>query len=220
VTDMEAEAEPLAGGGYELLGVVLGGGRSRRFGSPKAHARVGGVPLAARSRDALTEVVGRVVLVAGDAELADALGLEDRPDRTPGLGPVGGVSTALHWARDGGLDGVLLLACDLPLVPSTLLRAIVDRFDGLSAIVPESLGPLGLEPLCAAYPVSCLTAVDDAARLPDRSMATLLAGLTVRPVPLADVSSLGLPSELFLNVNRPEDRERAERVLARREGAG
>ena len=201
-----------------LMGVVLGGGRSHRFGSPKAHAPVGGVPLAARSRNALSEVVGRVVLVAGDAELAEALTLEDRPDRTPGLGPVGGLSTALHWARDEGFDGVLLLACDLPLVPPNLLRAIADRFDGSCAIIPESPGPLGLEPLCAAYPVSCLAAVDEASGLPDRSMATLLAGLTVRPVPLLDVSALGAPAELFLNVNRPEDRERAERILARREG--
>ena len=211
---MTHEREPDA---HELLGVVLGGGRSRRFGSPKAHARVGGVSLAARSRDALSAVVERVVLVAGDAELADALGLEDRPDHTPGLGPVGGLFTALHWARDEGFDGVLILACDLPLVPSALLRAIVDRWDGRSAIVPESPGPLGLEPLCAAYPVSSLAAVEDAIRLPDRSMAALLAGMTVRPLPLADVSSLGSPQELFLNVNRLEDRERAERVLGRRE---
>ncbi len=201
----------------DLLGCVLAGGRSARFGAPKARARLGGLGLAARSRDTLAQVVARVVLVSGDAELARELDLDDRPDRTPGLGPLGGLATALQWARDEEVQGVLVLACDLPLVPAQLLRVLLERWDGRHAIVPGSRGPLGLEPLCAAYPVALLDVVDETLRKARRSMAELLRVIPLTVVPPAGFTHLGEPEELFLNVNRPEDLERAEQVVARRE---
>lgn len=202
----------------DLLGCVLAGGRSARFGAPKARARLGGVGLAARSRDTLAQVAARVVLVSGDPELARELGIDDRPDRTPGLGPLGGLATALHWAREEEREGALVLACDLPLVPADLLRAILERWDGRHAVVPESRGPLGLEPLCAAYPTALLDTLNHALRMARLSMAELVRGIPLTVVPLASFANLGEPEELFLNVNRPEDLERAARVVDGRQG--
>ncbi len=216
---MSEERDPQPGARRDLLGCVLAGGRSARFGASKARARLEGRGLAAWSRDALARVLTRVVLVGGDAELARELGVEDRPDREPGQGPLGGLATALHWARDEERAGVLVLACDLPLVPAGLLRGLLERWDGRHAIVPESRGPLGLEPLCAAYPVALLGVVDESLESGRRSMAELVRVIPLDVVPLASFANLGEPEELFLNVNRPEDLERARQVVAGEEGS-
>jgi molybdopterin-guanine dinucleotide biosynthesis protein A len=196
-----------------VLGAVLAGGKSSRYGAPKARARLGGVTLAQRTRDALQAVVERVVLLADDPLLAEELGLEDRADRLPGAGPLGAVSTALHWARTEDRAGALVLACDLPLVTPRLLALLIEQWDGRSVMVPASEGPLGVEPLAGIYSVGCLPAIDRALEAGVRAMGDALGLLPVRTLHPELVARVGEPSRLFLNVNRPSDRDRAERVL-------
>ncbi|NIR40711.1 MAG: NTP transferase domain-containing protein [Gammaproteobacteria bacterium] len=199
---------------------MLAGGKSARFGANKARARLAGAPLAARSREALSRVATRVVLVSGDTELARELDLDDRPDRLPGQGPLGGLATALHWAREEALTGVLVLACDLPLVPSRLLARLLDRWDGRQAVVPQSRGPLGLEPLCGAYPVTCLNDVEASLQSEVRSMGAFVQRIQPVVLPIASFADLGQPEDLFLNVNRPEDLERVRSKVAESQGSG
>jgi molybdopterin-guanine dinucleotide biosynthesis protein A len=68
------------------LGVILAGGASRRFGSPKALARVGGRRIVDRVRDALRAAVPEVVVSANQPELFADLGLPIRGDEVAGLG--------------------------------------------------------------------------------------------------------------------------------------
>ena len=71
-----------------------------------------------------------------------ALALPARPDLEAGLGPIGGLWTALQWASERGDDGVLLLGCDMPLVNEALVRAILDWDDAAPAVCPVgSEGP-------------------------------------------------------------------------------
>lgn len=201
-----------------LLGAVLVGGRSRRFGSRKARAELAGLPLAAHSRDRLLPHVSRVVLVGGDVELGRALGLEVHSDAEPGLGPLGGLAAALSLADREGKGGVLVLACDTPLVAPGLVRELVGEWNGKNVVLPESDGPSGVEPLCGIYPVGVRGAVQAALGSGDRSMAALVESLAVKRLPLERVRRHGDPRDLFLNVNRPADLERAEALLRGHEG--
>src|SRR5688500_2171599 len=70
---------------------VLAGGESRRFGSPKALARVGGARVVDRVVRAARGALGETVLVANRPELFGDLGLRVRPDAVPGAGALGGV---------------------------------------------------------------------------------------------------------------------------------
>ncbi|NNM31905.1 MAG: NTP transferase domain-containing protein, partial [Gemmatimonadetes bacterium] len=54
----------------KLLGVRLAGGSSRRFGSPKALARLHGTPLWSLGLDALKPCDGGVVAIANEPEVA------------------------------------------------------------------------------------------------------------------------------------------------------
>jgi molybdopterin-guanine dinucleotide biosynthesis protein A len=185
---------------------VLAGGTSRRFGRDKASEVVGGVPLAERAAATLAEVFEHVVVVSGRAGISGTW--RRVPDLRSGSGPLAGLEAALVHAERTALEGVFLLACDLPLVDGATVRAVARALADARAAAPARDGGPGLEPLCAAYRLECLPSVREAlerGRLAVHELFSAVGGVTVP-----------LSGEIFLNVNRPADRERAERALADR----
>ena len=199
------------------LGAILAGGRSRRFGSPKALADLGGSLLIERVAAAVRGSGAHAVLISGAGVPDMRHLLPCREDTRPGLGPLGGLETALQWARELGLGGALCVACDTPFLAPALLRARAERGEGGrgSIVAPESGGPLGVEPLCAWYPVGALPEIRE--RLDGRrlALAALLEAIPVERAPIDEVRAHGDPGTIFLNVNTPADRDRAAEIVAR-----
>jgi molybdopterin-guanine dinucleotide biosynthesis protein A len=110
----------------ETAGVILAGGSSRRFGSPKALALLDGVPLVEIAAHSLGSVVGQVVVSTNDPESLAWLELPTVPDRYPGRGPLAGIHAGLAWAIDRGARGICCLPCDTPLVPPRFLQLLID----------------------------------------------------------------------------------------------
>lgn len=188
----------------ELLGAVLAGGESRRFGRDKAAEPVGGKPMVVRGAETLAEVFDHVVIVSSREPAAP-----DRPhvrDRRPGQGPLAGIETALLEAVRSGRAGAFVLACDLPLVDASTVRAVVAGAEGAPACAPSRPKYPGIEPLCAVYKTLCLPAVTDALDRGRRSVHEAFAavgGIVVE-----------IPDDVFLNVNTTLDAERARIALA------
>lgn len=202
------------GSGSDILGVVLVGGESRRYGSPKALEEVYGVPLVERARRALDTRLRRVVAVGGVTGLSEATAMEARPDDTPGQGPMGGLVTALRWAAELELGGVFVIACDLPLLPASLVDLMLRRWSpDTDALIPESHGPRGYEPLCAIYSLRCLPVAEGLLTEGRRSLEKLLGRVRVGRIPLASIEAIVEPETAFLNVNTPGDRVRVEEIL-------
>jgi molybdopterin-guanine dinucleotide biosynthesis protein A len=200
-----------------LLGAVLAGGASSRFGTPKWRVAVAGQSMGARAVAALTPSTARVVAISYDPEVA-GLGIEVRGDVSPGLGPLGGIQTALAWAQDLGLQGAVVLACDLPLVNASLVRELVTEWRGEDAVF--TAGPAGAEPLCALYAAAALPAIDDALARGDPSPSRLLSGLNSRRLPMARARRAAGLENPFLNVNTKEEWAAADRTLRERDGSG
>jgi molybdopterin-guanine dinucleotide biosynthesis protein A len=194
-----------------VLGAVLAGGASRRYGTPKAFATVGGERIVDRVLRALGAVVDRVGIVANDLAAYAPLGYPVRPDARPGAGALGGIYTAVAWAREEGCRGALCVACDMPFVAPELLRELVRDARPDDVVVPASGSRRGLEPLCAYYGVGCLGPIERALDRGDRAIVAFFPEVRVRRLEPAIVSRFGPPERLFFNVNTPEDRERAER---------
>src|SRR3712207_4165472 len=96
-----------------ITGIVLAAGRSRRFGSQKLLASVGGVPLARRSVESLlTSSLDEVVVVVGSDAAAVGASLAGLPVRVVvNEAYADGMSTSLR----AGLDG-LSPTCEAVLV--------------------------------------------------------------------------------------------------------
>jgi molybdopterin-guanine dinucleotide biosynthesis protein A len=99
-----------------ILGAVLAGGQSSRFGSDKALAEFRGQTLLAHAVDTLSGWCEHVIVV-GRAE-APAPTLPDWP--RAGMGPLGGIAAALHHARDEGYEFLLTCGVDSLALPEDL----------------------------------------------------------------------------------------------------
>lgn len=112
-----------------IAGVVLAGGRSRRFGSDKAVAQFQGRALLDFSILALRSHCD-ILFVSGRFHPAHPLSA-DRPGR--GYGPLGGLAGAMQRANALGFSHLLSIACDTPYLPAPLLAALMTRTAGAYA---------------------------------------------------------------------------------------
>ena len=158
-----------------IFGVVLAGGESRRFGRAKALATLGGAPMASWGVRALRAAGLAVGVVSDEEGMEAALGVPARPDLDVGLGPIGGLWTALQWAQERGDDGVLLLGCDMPLVSEAMVRTVLGWSARAAAVVP--MGAEGPEPLCALYREACASEVEHRLRSGDPSLRGLVEAI-------------------------------------------
>jgi molybdopterin-guanine dinucleotide biosynthesis protein A len=197
------------------LAAVIAGGMSTRFGSPKALARVGGRRVVDRVADALRTALpaADIVAIVNDEGLAHDIGLPHRPDVLHDAGALAGLHAALVWARERDLGGVVAAGCDMPFLDPALLRELVARAADADAVLPESGGRRGVEPLCAWYGVRCIAAIEAAVARGDARMIGFHPAVRVVRMPLADVRAFGDPDLLFMNLNTMTDLARAERAV-------
>jgi molybdopterin-guanine dinucleotide biosynthesis protein A len=195
-----------------VLGAILAGGGSTRFGSPKGLAQVGGLPILERVRLALGEAVERVVLVANDARAYAGFGLETRGDLHVGVGALGGIHAAASWARELGARGALCVACDMPFVPAALLARLAELGEDADVAAPESGGRRGVEPLCAYYGTGCVSAIELQLARGERHVIGFYEDVRVRRLALHEVRRWGRPERLFMNVNTAQELARAEEL--------
>ncbi len=99
-----------------ILGAVLAGGKSSRFGSDKALAELDGRTLIARAVDTLSGFC-EYVIVVGRSE-APAPTIPDWPHAD--MGPLGGIAAALRYAEDEDYDSVLTCGVDSVELPESL----------------------------------------------------------------------------------------------------
>ncbi len=165
-----------------ILGCVLAGGQSSRFGSDKALAQFDGTTLIARAVEVLSGWCEHVVVVG--RETAPAPTLPDWPH--PGMGPLAGIAAALHLARDECYDAVLTCGVDSVLLPDNL---------------PELLAPapacLADQPVIGLWPVSAITVLEAILEGTGRhSMRAFAEGIGARFVSASGIANINTPADL------------------------
>ncbi len=203
---------------FDILGVVLAGGASRRLGRDKATLPWTGTPLAHRAAAVLVEACGEVV-VAGPAGAAPA-GVEAVPDRFPGRGPLAGLHAGLE--RAGG-RAIFALACDLPFVEADLVRYLAAFAAARAAEAPDEAGwaaadAAGTQPLCGVYSPAARAVAEARLRAGELAVRGFFMAIGGVAVPIKAELDCYRP-ELLLNLNRPDDLRRARRLLGATAGA-
>ncbi len=181
-----------------IVGLVLAGGRSSRFGSEKAMAPLeDGVMIEAPIRalfDVCPQVAVSARLDSGAASHAASLGLsvlQDGP--ADAQGPLAGIRRGLIWAVGQGAQRLAVAPCDAPTLTGAHYRRLVSE---TGAAVARSTG--GIEPLVSIWPVSSLAAIQsalaDGAHPPIHALLAEIGAIEVM-----------LPDYDGANVNRPAD---------------
>jgi molybdopterin-guanine dinucleotide biosynthesis protein A len=172
----------------ELTGVLLVGGASSRFGSPKALARLNGETLAERAWRTLGEACAHRLAVGKAEELVelDLPVLDDGSEvRAAMAGVVAGVRTA-------PTDVAVVVPVDTPLVTTDVLLELADAC--ADAAVPQT------GPLPGAYRKSALPVLERRLGEGRLALREALAEL--------DTRTLQIDESLLVNVNTRDELRR------------
>jgi molybdopterin-guanine dinucleotide biosynthesis protein A len=155
----------------QLTGILLVGGESIRFGSPKELAEFGGETLADRAWRLLEEACDERLAV-GRGGLAD-----------PGTGPVAAIAAGLRAAKH---ELAVVIPVDMPLLTSDALRLLAD------ACREAAMAQAG--PLPCAIARRALPAFETG----ERRLRTVLDGLDTAHIELDErlLANVNTPADL------------------------
>lgn len=172
-----------------LVGAVLTGGASRRFGSDKALADFHGRPVGSVVVAALREADCDPVIALGGTA-GTALGVPIVPDRRPGDGPLAALADGLTWLGRGRL---VVAPCDLPLLTAAhLVPLVAAAGGGVAAVATVDGRP---QPSLGVWPAAWARPARDAVRRGRRAFRHALdlgpwSAVEVPPEALADADTV------------------------------
>ena len=190
--------------GMKTVGVVLAGGLSKRFGSPKAFARLGTQYFYERALEALEPFCEEVVVVTREELLErfepGVLTMTDLPE-VVGLGPLAGIFSAMK-AVDA--DSYAVLPCDMPYVDYRIMNGIRELHQGgVTAVVASEK----YHPLVSIWSKELKKPIQNALEHEQLSVMKFLKNFDVTWI---NGSSLtGNEKRVFTNINMPIDLERS-----------
>lgn len=187
---------------------ILAGGRSTRMGFNKALADLGGRPVIESIIAQLRPLADEVFIVSDQAKLYAPFGVPCRPDVWPGLGALGGLYAALHYATS---PHVLCTACDMPFLAPALMPFLLSLRHTAEVVMPRLHGEA--EPLRAVYHRDCLAPVGAALQAGQRRLVAFLPQVRVRWVETAELLARDPDLRSFINLNTPADLDTARKLL-------
>jgi len=186
----------------DISAYILAGGKSSRFGENKALYNYEGKPLVQRIVDTVSSVLPRIGIIANQPELYEFLGLPIHTDIIPGLGPIGGIYTAL---KNSTTQHVFITACDMPDISPRLIEYMISVADNHDVTIPfiEDF----YEPLHAIYSRSCIDTINKMIARDERRIHTFLTleTITTRKILHDEISRIADPSVVFRNINFKAD---------------
>ena len=193
-----------------VTGVIQAGGKSTRMGGePKALLELGGRRIIERVLDAVAPVVDDVLIVTNTPALYAFLGVPMVSDVYPDHGSLGGIFSGLAAASG---EAAFTVACDMPFLHPPVARLVIGRAGQADVVIPR-VGKQ-LETMHALYAKACLPHIEAKLKAQQFKIVGFFGGVSVVEIPEGDVARLRAPDVVFMNVNTPEELERARALAA------
>jgi molybdopterin-guanine dinucleotide biosynthesis protein A len=197
------------------LGLVLAGGLARRMGGgDKALIKIGGITILDRVIATLSgQCVDIVINANGDPGRFADTGCVVIPDNVPDHpGPLAGILAGIDWlaAQDNGVEWMLSVPGDCPFLPDDLVEKLHAARRRMGADVPLACARSGewRHPVVGLWPLALRSDLRKA--LVEEDLRKIEVWTERHGIAIADWPDR--PVDPFLNVNTPEDVERATRI--------
>ena len=185
--------------------MIQAGGKSTRMGGqPKALIDLGGRRIIDRVVEVMSAVTDDLLLVTNTPDLYASLGLRMVPDAFPDSGSLGGIYSGLKAASGAA---AFTVACDMPFLHPDVARLVIGRAGEADVVIPRSGEQL--ETMHACYAKACLAPMEERLRAGRLKITGFFEDVRVLVVPEEDVARVCAPALVFMNVNTPDELERA-----------
>lgn len=190
------------------------------MGRPKAWLPVAGEPMLTRVVRRVGRAVSPVVVVAAEGQELPELPVEVRVvrDRRPDQGPLEGLLRGFDELLDRPVgerpSAAFVTSCDLPCLAPGLVRRLVERLGPEDEATAAEDGER-LHPLVAVYRATVRETAERLLAAGRRRMFDLWESIAGRALTVEEWSDVDPQRLSLLNVNRPEDYERACEAIAR-----
>jgi molybdenum cofactor guanylyltransferase len=200
---------------HAVFGVLLAGGLGRRMGGGDKFLRqVNGRPLLAYVIErALPQVAGLVINANGDPGRFGPFALPVAADVVEGFaGPLAGILTGLEWVcvHVPGCAWVASFATDTPFLPRDLVVRLMAQVRMEKAEIGCAASGGRTHPVFGLWPVVLAPSLREALTAEGMRKVDIWTGR----YRVATVDFPSEPYDPFFNVNRPEDLQEADRLLA------
>jgi len=187
----------------DVSGVILAGGKSSRYGTNKALVKIQGITLIEKVIGVMQSIFEHVILITNTPHEYSHLGLPMRQDLIKGLGPIGGIFTALTAIPN---EAGFFVACDMPSLNQGLIRHMVEIRDDFDVVVPRISWKM--ETLHALYGKGCIAAIHRLIESKKYQTIQIFPEVSVRYVDEEEIREFDPGLESFFNVNRPQELRR------------
>lgn len=185
---------------------ILAGGKATRFsGIAKGNIKLknDATIIQRLINELLRAECSEIIIIANDSSPYISYGIEVIPDLQKGLGPVGGIETALTYYLDK-YDATMFLPCDLPAITALEIAQLKDFYLNTNAKVVYAKTKIA-HPLCAVVNNSLLDKVSELIKNGERKMLNIWVKLDAETVCFENEQS-------FTNINTSTDMENYHNV--------
>jgi len=109
-----------------ILGVVLAGGKSKRFGEDKNKAKLNGKILLEHTLDKIKSKFNKIIIVSNNKIAKNYITIDDCVEGQ--LGPLVGVLSAMKWIKKNNYsyDWIITFPCDTPFFNVSIIDKFID----------------------------------------------------------------------------------------------
>ncbi len=180
---------------------ILAGGKSARMGEDKGMLKLGQKRMINHVLDQVKRCADEVVIVANKSDYAQ-FGFRCIPDIYKGLGPIGGIYSAL---KDSGTHYNFVVGCDMPFLGYEIVNYLIDRAVNADVTIPTIGGKM--QPLCGIYTQACVGLIEEKIKANQLKMMSFISASDHQ---LIAMESSGMDFvHQFENINTPEAYDQA-----------
>lgn len=204
----------------DITGIILSGGKSTRMGQNKSFLKLGNKFIIDIVIDLMKPLFNDVLIITNEPELYSYISLKVYEDIYKEIGPIAGIHSGLS---NSYTKKNFIISCDIPLMNSEMIESIIKQSKGYDITVVRADGYV--QELCGIYDKSIIPTIENIIKSELSTevrhehqgkrkckVHNLLHSCNSNIIENAKELN-GYNTEIFLNMNTPEDFEIIQSVL-------